>query len=360
MNRLGWAAALAAVCLAGPARAEDSFANVVRETNKKLVKLFGAGGIQGLPSYGTGTIVSPDGYILTVQNHILDTSDLRVHLYDGSRYQAKVVAVEPELDLALLKINFGKEQPEPLAYFDVPAAAKRERAAAGSGVLAFSNLFQLALRDEPMSVQRGVVAAYAKLYGRIGIFEAPYTGNVYVVDAVTNNPGAGGGALTDRKGELLGIIGKELRNELTNTWINYAVPIGATIDAPLGDGKTRQVSIVELVEKKENYKAVATNKGAKGVGGYTGIVLVPNVVERTPPYVEEVRAGSPAAKAGLKPDDLIVYIDGLPVSSIEMFQEVLNRYRPGTEIKLEVQRGVKLTTLTLTLAEPPKPAAPKK
>ena len=91
-------------------------------------------------------------------------------------------------------------------------------------------------------------------YGRIGIFEAPYTGDVYVIDAITNNPGAAGGVLTTRKGELLGLIGKELRNELTDTWINYAMPIDAKIEVHQADDKTVTVSILDLVEKKEKYK----------------------------------------------------------------------------------------------------------
>jgi serine protease Do len=348
------AAVLAAALAAAPARADESFAEVAEQVNGKLVKLFGSGGLRGLASYGTGVVVSPDGYILTVQSHILDTSDLRVHLADGTRYQAKVVAVEPELDVALLKIGNEKEKVEDLAYFDVAEAAKKSLADTGTGVLAFSNLYQIATRDDPLSVQRGVIAAYAKLYGKMGIFDAPYTGNVYVLDAITNNPGAAGGVVTTRKGELLGLIGKELRNELTQTWINYAVPIGARVDVPLGDGKTVTVSIVDLVQKKETYQPPKSNRDKGKGGGFTGIVLVANPVERTPPYVEDVVPDSPAAKAGLRPDDLIVYVDGLPVISIQTFKEVLDRYRPGSEIKLEVRRGDRLTTVPLTLAEPPK------
>lgn len=351
MNRL---CAFALLLAALPARADESFAKVAEQVNAKAVKLFGSGGIRGLASYGTGVVVSPDGYILTVQSHILDTQDLRVHMADGTRYHAKVVAVEPELDLALIKVGDEKDKVEDLPYFDVAEAAKRQLAATGTGVLAFSNLYQIATRDEPLSVQRGVVSAYSKLYGKMGIFDAPYTGSVYVLDAITNNPGAGGGVVTDRKGNLLGLIGKELRNELTQTWINYAVPINAKVDVPLGDGQTVTVSIVELVEKKENYKPPKSNRDKGKGGGFTGIVLVANPVERTPPYVEEVLPNSPAAKAGLKPDDLIVYVDGLPVGSIQTFKEVLDRYRPGVEVKLEVRRGDKLTTVPLTLTEPPK------
>jgi serine protease Do len=349
--------AVAALLSATAARADESFAKVADEVNRKLVKLFGAGGIKGLAAYGTGILVSPDGYVLTINSHILDTRDLRIHTYDGTRYHGEVVATEPELDVALVKIKT-KDTFE--HYFDVAEAARQPVADPGTGVLAFSNQFEIATRDEPVSVQRGVVAAYAKLYGRIGIFEATYRGDVYVLDAITNNPGAGGGAVTTRNGRrLLGLIGRELRNEQTNTWINYAVPIGAKLDVPQPDGKTITTSILDLVEKKENYKPVP-KLPTEGGGGYHGIILVANAVERTPPYVEEVIPGSPAARAKLQPDDLIVYVDGLPVVDINTFQEMLAKYRPGTEIKLEIQRGNKLFTVPLTLEKPKTKAKPKK
>lgn len=351
------AAALVVILAAGPVRAEPSFRKVADGVNQKLVKLFGAGGIRGLPAYGTGIVVSPDGYILTVYSHILDTADLRVHAWDGTRYHAKVVAIEPVLDVALVKIS-SKEKQEPLPYFDVVEAAKRPVAESGTGVLAFSNQFEIATRDEPLSVQRGVVAAYAKLSARIGIFEAVYRGDVYVLDAITNNPGAGGGALTTRKGELLGLIGKELRNELTNTWINYAVPIGAKMEVEQADGKKVTVSILDLVQKKEAYKPIVRKKDTDGGGGYTGILLVTNAVEFTPAYVDEVLPGSPAEKAKLRPDDLIVYVDGRPVNDINTYNELISKYRPGSKVQLEIQRGTKLTTVMLTIEKPP--VAPKK
>src|SRR5688572_18046627 len=85
--------------------AELTIPEVAQEVNRKLVKIFGAGGLRGLASYGTGIVVSADGYILTANSHILDTQDLRVHAYDGTRYHCKVVAMEPELDVALIKID---------------------------------------------------------------------------------------------------------------------------------------------------------------------------------------------------------------------------------------------------------------
>jgi serine protease Do len=340
-----------AACSINRALADDSFAKVAEEVNLKLVKLFGTGGFKGLASYGTGVIVSKDGYVLTVNSHILDTRDLRVHMPDGTRYTAKVVAREPVLDVALVQIEAGKRALEIEHYFDVVAAAKRPVLEPGTHVLAFSNQFQIATREEPMSIQRGVVAAYAKLAGRIGIFEAAYRGNVYVVDAITNNPGAGGGVLTTRKGELVAMIGKELRNELTNTWVNYALPFNASVEATDKEGRKIQVTILDLVTKKDKYKpAPEAPKVANLV--YHGMVLVPNVVERTPPYIEEVIVGSPADRAKLKADDLIVYVDGLPVQDINAFNTILANYSPRSEIKLEIQRGDKLLTVPLTLERP--------
>jgi S1-C subfamily serine protease len=364
MNGLRSVLALPLLCVllasSMAARAEDSFAQVCEKVNPKLVKLFGAGGFRGLASYGSGILVSPDGYILTVNSHILDTQDLRVHLSDGTLYHAKVVAIEPELDVALVKIGDNKTRIEDLPYFDVPEAAKRSPVEPGTGVLAFSNQFQIATRDEPMSIQRGVVASYSKLYGRIGIFEATYKGDVYVVDAITNNPGAAGGALTTRKGELLALVGKELRNELTNTWINYAIPVNARITATQADGKSATVSILDLLDKKEKYKPLTLPKKNEGPGVYTGIILVADPVERTPPFIEDVVPGSPAEKAKLQPDDLIVYVDGILVGDIRAYHDVMSRYQPNQTVKLEIQRDRKLQTIEIKLDKVKAKKAPEK
>jgi serine protease Do len=334
----------ALLMLSGTLEADNSFDAVAGQVNKKLVKLFGAGGFQGLTSYGTGVLVSPEGHILTVASHMLTTQELRVHLYDGRRFHAQVLVVEPELDAALIKMD---KVEEALPYYDITKAAAAPLAQPGDWVLAFSNQFQIATRDEPMSVQRGVIAAFSRLQGRRGVFDAPYTGEVYVIDAITNNPGAGGGVVTTRQGELVGIIGKELRNSLTDTWINYAVPVSVL------------ASFVEKAKKGE-YKPVVREKPAGGPGGYHGIVLVPNVIERTPPYIEEIVPGSPAAKVGLRPDDLIVYVDGEQIVSVKAFRDLIAKTRPGTVLRLEVQRtskegGERLVPVEIKLDEQPKP-----
>src|SRR6185295_10367940 len=94
-------------------------------------------------------------------------------------------------------------------------------------VFAFSNLFGIAAGDEPVSMLHGVISAVAPLEARRGAFSNNFHGNVYVVDAAANNPGAAGGALTDSHGRLVGMLGKELRSSLTDTWLNYALPVAA-------------------------------------------------------------------------------------------------------------------------------------
>jgi len=331
--------------------AQQSFTSVAGEVNKKMVKLFGAGGFKGLPSYGTGILVSPKGFILTVNNHILATSDLRVHLYDGRFYHAKVLAKEPELDVALLKIE---DDVDGLPSYDFAEASARPLAMAGDWILAFSNQFQIATRDEPMSVQRGVIAAHAELRGRRGVFNAPFNGEVYFLDVIACNPGAAGGIITNRKGELLGILGRELRNTRSDTWINYAVPIQARAEIQRDD-KTVTVDMAAFVKEAMAGTYRQSEKRARvDRGGFHGIMLVPNVVGATPPYVDEVMPGSPAAQAGLQPDDLIVYVDGELVPNIKDFREIMKGIGPGMEVKLEVQRGSKLHSLKLKLLEMPK------
>jgi serine protease Do len=363
----------------GRAAASDPFNELAEKTNKKLVKLFGAGGFSRLNNFGTGIIISKDGYVLTVASQLLDTSDLVVHLHDGQRMKAQVVVVEPELDAAIIKIRAeGKKLEEPIGteldFFDFAEAAKRPPAQPGDWALALSNTFEIALRDEPLSLQRGVIMAYTKLAGRRGVFEFPYTGDVYVTDMIMNNPGAAGGALINRKGELLGVIGREIKNSLSDTWMNYAIPVTAKVDIKIKetvkdkDGKDKEeektvtVSMPEFIAKgmKGEYKPVKRETRPVGEGGYHGIVFVPNVLERTPAYVEDVVPGSPAAKAGIRPDDLVSFVDGEPVVSIKAFQEWIRKNtRAGQQIRVEVRRGESLQTIELTLGQQPaKPAPP--
>jgi S1-C subfamily serine protease len=102
-------------------------------------------------------------------------------------------------------------------------------------------------------------------------------------------------------------------------------------------------------EYKQSERVVRIDKG-----GYHGIVLVVNPVSSTPPYVEEVVTGSPAADAKLQPDDLILYVDGFSVPTIKVFRETMKQYAPGEEVTVQLQRGNRLETVKLKLTTQPK------
>jgi len=305
--------------------------DVIREVQPKVVKIYGAGGFRGLEAYQSGILISEDGNILTAWSTVLDTDTITVTLDDGRRFQAKLVGADPATELAVLKI-----EADDLACFPLVTASSVEP---GAAVLAFSNLFGVATGNEPVSVQRGIVAAKAPLVARRGTFETPYRGPVYVLDTVTNNPGAAGGALTDAEGRLVGMLGKELRHATANTWLNYSLPIEAissTVDEILL-GKFVSRPADPNAEKPAESLALAS----------LGIRLVPDVLPRTPPYVDSVIAGSPAAAAGIRPDDLIVFIDERLVPSCQALVEELSFVPRDAEVAVTYKRGSELLTAQL-------------
>lgn len=301
---------------------------VEAEVQSKVVKLYGAGGLAGLQGYGTGFIVSPDGHIATIWSHLLDADAVAVVLSNGRRLTGRVVSVEPKLDLALLKIDATG-----LEHFDLTRSAA---GGPGTRVFAFSNMFKVAAGDEPVSMQHGIISARTRLAARRGRFASNYSGPVYVVDAITNNPGAAGGVLTDRQGQLLGMLGRELRDAQSQVWVNYVVPAGEitpTLQAMMRGEYTRE-------------KVVDPLANARNIPPRTfGLILVPDIVYRTPAYIDEVVPGSAAATAKLQPDDLIVFLNGKVVGSVRTLQAEMNLLQPGEDAEFVIRRGSELITV---------------
>ena len=311
---------------------------VVDEVQAKVVKIYGAGGFRGLEPWQSGFVVSADGYIVTAWSYVLDTEPILVHLKDGRRFDGKLVGADPRLDLAVLKID-AKDLP----YFDLDNAVEGQ---SGLRVLAFSNLYNVATGNEPVSVQHGVISVKTRLEARRGVFKTPFRGDVYVLDAVTNNPGAAGGALVNYQGEFLAMLGKELRNSLNHTWLNYAIPAEAfrqkVQDIMEGKGDPITPDVESGEPKADNPLTL----------DLLGIVLVPNVVERTPPFVDAVRAGSVAKAAGVLPDDLVVYIRSRTehprlIQTCRTLLEELSYIDRDDTITLTIIRGDDIVRITL-------------
>jgi len=338
MNRRAtnlWVFALAFLVLMLPSafaqEVDDPKVDTISWAFRRVVKIYGAGGVKGLAGYGTGFLISPDGHVVTVWNTVLDADEVTVVLNDGRRYTGKLLGAEPQLDVAVIKLEDVNSE---LPHFDLSDLGE---AGVGTRILGFSNMFKVATGDEPVSVMHGVIAAKTKLNARRGSFEVPYDGPVYVVDAITNNPGAAGGVITTRGGKLLGVIGKELRNANSNTWINYAIPVSELKDV------IRQIVTGNYIEREKKPDEDENPNRYQPLD--FGIVLLPDVVYRTPAYVESIVPGSAAQKIGLKPDDLILFVNDELIQSSKILKKELGVLEAGDTLRMIVRRKNKLVSV---------------
>ena len=328
------------LALVGAARVEGgnvvgprpaSLPEVIAQVQPKMVKIYGVGGPQGMEDYQSGFLISPEGHVLTAWSYVLDTEAIDVRLADGRKLVGKILGADPKLEVAVLKV-----EAKDLPHFDLGQAVKVE---SGERVLALSNAFGVAVGNEPASVQQGAVSLKTRLDARRGAFESPYRGPVYVLDMATNNPGAAGGALVTRGGELAGMLGKELRNALNNTWLNYAIPIDELRPS------VEQILAGKFVVRREEPAAKKPSRAL--TPELLGLVLVPDVVERTPPFVETTVPGSAAAAAGIRPDDLVVFVNERLVPSCKALRSELEWIPAVDPVTLTVLRAQELVSVVL-------------
>jgi serine protease Do len=183
------------------------------------------------------------------------------------------------------------------------------------------------------------------LAARRGVYEAPYHGPVYVVDAITNNPGSGGGVLTTWDGRLLGMIGKELRNAQTNTWINYVIPI-SELKQPIEEIIAGKFTSRRAADGDQESAAASPDRYR---ATDFGIVMIPDVVARTPAFIERIVAESAAAQAGLKSNDLVLFVGDELIQSVRKLKDELGRLESGGNLRLVVRRGDQLVTVELPI-----------
>lgn len=319
--------------LAVPISARASSQSTIKYALPRMVKIFGAGGVKNLYGYSTGFLVSPEGHIATIWSPVLDTDRLSVVLHDGRKFEADVLGAEPHLDLAIIKLKSDRELNLP--YFDY-----HEKTIAGPGtrILGFSNMFRVATGDESVSVLHGVIEARTELPRRRGAFELSYTGDVYVVDAITNNPGAAGGAILTYDSKLLGMIGKQVRNAKTNTWVNYSLPIDVL-------SKSIEQIITGKFESSEDQKRPEKTAPERYRPVDFGLVMVPDVLYRTPAFIDSVLPDSLVAKAGLHPDDLVVFVNDELIKSCKTLQTELGKLEAGDLLRLVVRRNNQLVSV---------------
>lgn len=337
---LGIAFPTAAPIRAQPARSaattDSTLTKTVAQAQSKMVKIVGSGGYQGLEPYQTGMLISNSGHVLTAWSYVLDSNEVIVTMNDGQRFDGRLIGYDPRLEIAVLKIDA-----EEIPYFNLDEAITAEL---GSRILAFSNLYGVATGNEPVSVQMGVVAAKTNLSARRGAFSTKYREAVFIIDAITNNPGAAGGAVTDSRGRLVGLIGKELKDEKTSAWLNFALPITELKPS------VQQILTGKMVIQSQRSDRLPSEPMTLEL---LGIVLVPNIVSKTPPFIDRAVVGLPAHREGLRADDLIIEINGNLTPNITEVQQQLLQIDRDDSFELTIQRRGEFMTLRLELVKRP-------
>lgn len=301
-----------------------AFAQAIEKAQARTVKIYG-GKIGREPGYATGVIVSADGQIVTATSPLLSAEQIRVVLANGLHLNAQVVRRNNELSLALIKVDV----PTP-DHFDLSQATELRM---GDWLLAVSNAFGVASGKEQLSVTLGVLSMRTALDARRGTQDFDYRGDALILDAITSNPGAAGGAVVSTSGALVGMLGRVIESRGTGTRVSYAVP---------------RETLAKFVANKVEAPSPAPLAGPVDLG----VRLFALSGARAAPYIDRVVAGSPAASAGLKPDDLVLDVNGQRVASVGDYNRIVRELPAGQVVILRVKRKNEIIEARLTLGPP--------
>jgi len=273
-------------------------------------------------SLGSGVIVSAQGYVLT-NYHVIESADeIEVLLSDNRKAQGKIVGGDPETDLAVIKIDLP----------NIPAIVfgKPETARVGDVVLAIGNPYGVG-----QTVTLGIVSALGRSQLGISTFE-----NFIQTDAAIN-PGNSGGALVDASGQLLGINTAIYSRTGASAGIGFAIPANMArqvMDQIISSGSvTRGFIGIEpqeiTADLAESFK-LPRNQG----------VLVAGVIRN-----------GPADRAGIKPGDVLVEVEGTPVRDPSQMLNLIAQLTPGSNGRLKVMRRGEAVDMTVTVGKRPRP-----
>lgn len=264
---------------------------------------------------GSGVIVdAAKGYILT-NNHVIENADkITVTLYDGRSFKAKVVGRDPDTDIAVLHIDAKDLVQIPLGNSSTLQV--------GDFVIAIGN---------PFGLEHTVTAGIVSAKGRTQVQDGKYSDFIQTDAAI--NPGNSGGALVNLEGQLVGINTMIVTSggSRGNIGIGFAIPINMAkdvMDQLIQYGKVERgmlgVQVQTLTPELAQALKLAQNQGA---------------------VVMQVVPGSQAQKAGIKPNDVIVSVNGNPVASAQDVRNVIGLLRVGTPVTLGILRNGQQITI---------------
>ncbi len=268
---------------------------------------------------GSGVIIdSEHGYVLT-NNHVIESAtEITVTLNDGRRLGAKLIGTDPRTDIAVVQIP-----PENLTAVRL---ANSDELRVGDFVVAIGNPFGLG-----QTVTSGIVSALGR--SGLGIEDL----EDFIQTDASINPGNSGGALVNLRGELVGINTAILAPSGGNVGIGFAIPSNMSHDI--------LVQLVSYGEVRRGLLGVALQNMTPALAEAFGLEDAAGAL------VRQIKADSPAARAGLQPGDVIVGVNGKPSANASAVLNTLGLLKPGDAVELDVVRDGEALSITTSLAE---------
>lgn len=278
--------------------------------------------------FGSGVIISKDGYIVT-NNHVIEGADeISVKLNDNREFKGRVIGLDPSTDLALVKIEADDLPTIPVGDSDALKV--------GEWVLAVGNPFNL-----NSTVTAGIVSAKARSIGAQSANGQGASIQSFIQTDAAINQGNSGGALVNAKGELIGI--NAMLYSPTGAYSGYGFAIPTSIMTKVV-GDLKQFGTVQRAllgirggSITDEQYSDELKKKAKELGVIDG-VLVSEIIEN----------GS-ASGADIKVDDVIIGVDNKKVKNMADLQEALAKHRPGDKVNVKLIRDKKEKTVPVTL-----------
>lgn len=285
---------------------------------------------------GSGMIITTDGYIITNNHVVADAKKIEVDVEENGAtrtYRAQVIGTDPLTDVALIKIDATGLKPATLG--------DSSKLRVGDIVLAAGAPMELS-----RSVTQGIVSALGRsngdLVGKGNGRDRVKGYEDFIQTDASINPGNSGGPLVDAMGRVVGISTAILSRTGMNAGIGFAIPINMALNIVedlLDDGAVQRGFLGVQITDLDG--ALAERLGFKEQGG--AVVMM-------------VGAGSPAEKAGIQLEDVIVAINGQRVDSSSRLRLIVSGTKPGSQIPIDVMRGGKRLTVNATLEALPEEA----
>lgn len=275
--------------------------------------------------FGSGVIISSDGYVVT-NNHVIDNADnIEVTLPNGKRLDARLIGTDPTTDLALVKIN---ARDLPFVRFGDSNSLR-----IGEWVLAVGNPFA---HGTPTDLTSTVTAGIVSAKGRnIGILSDSLRIESFIQTDAAVNPGNSGGALVNLKGELIGI--NTAIASPTGAYAGYSFAVPVSLVQKVADD-LREFGVVQRALLGVRITDINADLAKReGIEEYSGV------------YIMEVNSDGAAESSGIQKGDIITMIDGKRVTTVSQLQERIAQYRPGDEVEVTVNRNGKIQQINTTL-----------